>query len=62
MHANSMRANPYVVFELFCVFVMMGSECVWGLGEGSNFQLVRWPQMEIQGIFKQKEQFDPNFC
>ena len=24
--------------------LMMGSECVWGLGEGSNFQLVRGPQ------------------
>ena len=41
---------------------MTRSECVLAFGEGSNFQLVRWPQMEIQGIFKQKEQFDPNFC
>ena len=24
--------------------LMMGSECVGGLGEGSNFQLVRGPQ------------------
>ena len=24
--------------------LMVGSECVWGLGEGSNFQLVRGPQ------------------
>ena len=32
---------------------MMGSECGWGLGEGSNF--------EFLGIFKWKEKFDPNF-
>jgi len=25
-----------------CV-LMFGSKCGWGLGEGSNFQLVRWP-------------------
>ena len=36
--------------------LMMGSECVWALGEGSNFQLVRGPQ---NWVFKQKEQFDP---
>ena len=24
--------------------LMVGSECVWGLGEGLNFQLVRGPQ------------------
>ena len=24
--------------------LMVGSECVWGLGEGSNFQLIRGPQ------------------
>jgi len=35
---------------------------VCGLGEGSNFQLVREPEkIEFLGIFKQKEQFDPNF-
>jgi len=39
---------------------MMSSECVWAFGEGSNFQLVRGPQS--WGIFKQKKQFDPNFC
>ena len=36
---SSMHAmiNPYVVFDLFCVFI----ECVWALGGDSNFQLVR---------------------
>ena len=38
---------------------MLGSECVWAFGEGSNFQLVRGPQ---NWVFKQKEQFDPSFC
>ena len=40
MHA---MVNPYIAFDLFFV-LMMGSECVWDLGEGSNFQLVRGPQ------------------
>ena len=39
--------------------LMVGSECVWGLGEDSNFQLVRGPQ---KLSFRQKEQFDPKFC
>ena len=36
--------NPSVVFWacLVCV-LMMGSECVWGLGEGPNFQFRRGP-------------------
>jgi len=40
-----------VLYEAICSFLtcslcllMMGSECVWALGEGSNFQLVRGPQ------------------
>ena len=34
---------------------------MWALGEGSIFQLVRGPlKIEFEGIFKQKEQFDPN--
>ena len=28
----------------FVCLLMMGSECVWAFGEGSNFQLVRGPQ------------------
>jgi len=43
-YARAMR-NPYIVFDLFCVFSDDGSECGWGLGEGSNFQLVRGPQV-----------------
>ena len=42
--------------------LMMRSECVGAFGEGSNFQLVRGPHIEFYGIFKQKEQFNPNFC
>ena len=35
----------YVFFlDLFGGLLMMGSECVWDLGEGSNSQLVRGPQ------------------
>ena len=41
---------------------MMKSECVCVVfGEGSNFQLEGF-KIELKGIFKQKEQFDPNFC
>ena len=39
-----------------CLLVM-GSECVWAFGEGLNYQL---EGLKIE--FKQKEQFDPNFC
>jgi len=44
---SSMQAMmyPYVVlFDLFWYLLTMGSECGWGLGEGSNFQLFRGPQ------------------
>ena len=42
MHAT---INPYVIV-LTCsmCLLMMGSECVWAFGEGSNSQLVRGPQ------------------
>jgi len=46
------KINPYIVFfDRFCEFIdlMMGSECMWGLGEGSNFQLVRDPQNYVLG-------------
>jgi len=34
------------------VFIDGGSVCVWGLGEGSNFQLVRGPQKLSLGHFQ----------
>ena len=35
---------------------------MWALiGEGSNFQL-EGLKIEFLGLFKWKEQFDPNFC
>ena len=37
--------NPHIVFLTCSVhLLMMGSECVRGLGECSNFQLVGGPQ------------------
>ena len=36
--------NPYIVFLTCFVCVDDGAKCGWGLGEGPNFQLVRWPQ------------------
>ena len=36
--------NPSVVFlACFVCVLMMGSDCGWGLGEGSNFQFSRGP-------------------
>ena len=36
--------NPSVVFlACFVCVLMMGSECGWGLGEGSNCQFSRGP-------------------
>jgi len=55
--------NPYVLlllllllFYLFCEFIDDGIRVCVGL---AKFQLLRGPQ---KGIFKQKEQSDPNFC
>ena len=53
--------NPYVVFWPVLCVLMMESECVWALGEGSIFQLLRGLQNWILGHFKQKKQFDKNF-
>ena len=50
--------NPYVVFNLFCVFIADGVRVCVGLGEGSNFQL---EGLKIE-FFKQKDQFHPNLC
>jgi len=36
MHA--MRKSS-VVLDIFCVFIVMGSECDWALGKGTHFQL-----------------------
>ena len=41
------------------MFIDEGVNVFVGLGEGSSFQLLREPQ---NSVFKQKEQFDPNFC
>jgi len=30
----------------------MGSECMWGLGEDSNFQLIRGPENGVLGHFQ----------
>ena len=35
--------NPSVVLWPVACVLMMGSECGWGLGEGSNFQFSRGP-------------------
>ena len=39
-HDKSMRS--FLTCSVY--LLMMGSECVWSFGEGSNFQLVRGPQ------------------
>ena len=41
--------------------LMVGSECVWGLGEGSNFQLVRGPQNWVLGHFQAEGVVWPKF-
>jgi len=42
MHAIDKCTCSFLTCSL-CLLVM-GSESVWGLGEGSNFQFVKWPQ------------------
>ena len=50
-----------VFFDMFCVFIDHGLECVWGLDPWRGFKFsVRGTQIEFKGIFKQKEQFNPN--
>jgi len=38
------RAAFVTSLHLFCVFIDDGSQCGWGLGEGSNFYFVRGSQ------------------
>jgi len=39
--------------------LMMGSECVQAIGEGSNFQLVRGPQKTVSGHFQAEAAASP---
>jgi len=42
--------------------LMMQSECVWALGDGSNFQLVRGPQNWVLGPFQTEGAVWPKCC
>jgi len=48
-----MHAMVHSVLTCAMLLLMMESECVGDLGDGSKFQLV---------TRQQKEQFDPNIC
>jgi len=39
--------NPYVVYDLFCVFIDDGLECVCTYGEGFNFSFLRGLKTEL---------------